>query len=450
MKNRKKILIIGAGPTGLGAAFRLRELGYENFTIYEKNSYAGGLCASFRDNKGFTWDLGGHVIFSRYKYFHKFLKNALDNELLERKRQTWIRTMDRWVPYPFQNNIRYLPKNIFRECLQGLKNVNQQRKKSINFEEWIINNLGEGIAKYFMLAYNLKVWAYPLNKMSVDWIKERVSSIKLKDIVTHSIIDTDQTDWGQNVLFRYPLYGGVGEIFKKISASLSHKIKFNLELIKIDPKHKKIYLSNGREDTYGILINTSPIDKFLKLIEGCSKDLLSASSELKHNSVFVVGVGINRSHRSSKCWIYCPDNKSPFFRVTYLSNYSPHNIPDNKKYYSLLCESAYSEYKKEDKSKIFEKTIQGLINSGLIDRNDIKIIVSRFLFDIDYAYPIPTLQRDGALKKIQAALENIDIYSRGRFGSWKYEIGNTDHSVMQGKEVVDKILGKGKEHLWSL
>jgi len=59
-----KIVIIGAGPTGLGAAFRLHELGYRNWEIYERNHYIGGLSASFKDNKGFTWDIGGHVLFS--------------------------------------------------------------------------------------------------------------------------------------------------------------------------------------------------------------------------------------------------------------------------------------------------------------------------------------------------------------------------------------------------
>ncbi|CAG1022279.1 partial 4,4'-diapophytoene desaturase (4,4'-diaponeurosporene-forming), partial [Patescibacteria group bacterium] len=60
MKGRmKKIIILGAGPTGLGATHRLHEIGYENWNIYEKNNYVGGLSASFSDKQGFTWDIGG-------------------------------------------------------------------------------------------------------------------------------------------------------------------------------------------------------------------------------------------------------------------------------------------------------------------------------------------------------------------------------------------------------
>ena len=446
----KRIVIIGAGPTGLGAAYRLRQLDYENFIVYEQNSYVGGLCASFKDNKGFTWDLGGHVIFSHYQYFDKLLETLLGDRFLEHKREAWIRTMNRWIPYPFQNNIKYLPEDVIAECLTGLEKLKRQTQKTVNFEEWIVNNLGEGIAKYFMFPYNFKVWAYPLHSLSADWIAERVSKVKLKDVTTHLESDINRTDWGPNAVFKYPLYGGTGEIFRKMAVSLHQKIKLNSKVTRIDAKHKKLYLANGGKESYDVLINSSPLDKFIKLIKNCKGELLCASLNLEHNGVFIVGIGINKPCPSNKCWMYFPNSNSPFFRVTYLSNYSPNNVPGNKEYYSLLCESAYSEHKREDKDEIVEKTIQGLINSGLIKEIDKKFIISRFLFDIEYAYPIPTLKRDGALRKIQPQLERIGIYSRGRFGAWKYEIGNTDHSVMQGKEIVDRILEKNNESVWKI
>ena len=445
----EKIVIIGAGPTGLGAAYRLKEQGYKNFVVYEKNAYAGGLCATFKDNKSFSWDLGGHVIFSHYEYFDKLLEDILGSDYLVHRRDAWIRTMDKWIPYPFQDNLRYLPRDVIAECLSDLKKANRKKSKSANFEEWIISNMGAGIAKYFMLPYNFKVWAYPINMLSSVWIAERVKSINIKETVAHLISDTDKTDWGPNAIFKYPLFGGTGEIFRRMAMNLEDHVILNSELTKIDPEVKKIYFSSGREENYDVLINTSPLDKLIKSIKMSDKGLLKAASDLKHNGVFIVGVGINKPCPSNKCWMYFPDNTSPFFRVTYFSNYSPNNVPDNK-YYSLLCESAYSEFKKEEKAEIEDKTVQGLINSGLLNEVDRKAIVTKFLFDIDYAYPIPTLDRDRALREIQPELEKMGIYSRGRFGAWKYEIGNTDHSVMQGKEIVDRVLGTGKEDTWNI
>ena len=77
-----KMLILGAGPCGLGAAYHLKKLGYSEWQIFERNGYVGGLSASFCDENGFTWDVGGHVLFSHYDYFDKVVADALGDSVL--------------------------------------------------------------------------------------------------------------------------------------------------------------------------------------------------------------------------------------------------------------------------------------------------------------------------------------------------------------------------------
>jgi protoporphyrinogen oxidase len=137
-----RIVILGAGPTGLGAAYRLHELGYKNWAIYDKNTYIGGLSASFEDNKGFTWDIGGHVFFSHYEYVDKLTNLLLGNEYLLHQRDAWIWLLNSWVPYPFQNNIKYLPKDALLECLLGLTRVRVNKHTGENFQEWILSTFG--------------------------------------------------------------------------------------------------------------------------------------------------------------------------------------------------------------------------------------------------------------------------------------------------------------------
>lgn len=163
---------------------------------------------------------------------------------------------------------------------------------------------------------------------------------------------------------------------------------------------------------------------------------------LVHNSGFIVGLGFEALRTDSKCWMYFPENTSPFYRVTNFHNYSPNNVPDGdtSRFFSLMCETTYSPWKLEEKGTIIDATIQGLINSGMIGEEQREQIVSRYLIDIPYSYPVPTLYRDRALGTIQTFLESKGIYSRGRFGAWKYEVGNMDHSFMQGVEVVDWLL----------
>ena len=102
----KRILIIGGGPTGCGAARRLVERGYKNWHLYEREREFGGLAGSMPDPNGFTWDIGGHVIFSHFKEFDALVDEMLGDERLEHERESWIRLLGTWVPYPFQNNVR--------------------------------------------------------------------------------------------------------------------------------------------------------------------------------------------------------------------------------------------------------------------------------------------------------------------------------------------------------
>ena len=80
------------------------------------------------------------------------------------------------------------------------------------------------------------------------------------------------------------------------------------------------------------------------------------------------------------------------------------------------------------------------MNAGLIKDEDRKDIVDTWLFDARYSYPIPTVERDGILAEVIPYLEQHHIYSRGRFGIWKYEVSNTDHSLMQGVELINRLL----------
>jgi protoporphyrinogen oxidase len=129
-----RILILGAGPTGLGAAYRLHELGHQNFLVLEKNAYPGGLAASFADDKGFTWDIGGHVQFSHYDYFDQVMDRALGDAWVHHTRQSHIWICERFVPYPFQNNLRYLPKEELVRCVRGLlRTLRDGRSDPANF-----------------------------------------------------------------------------------------------------------------------------------------------------------------------------------------------------------------------------------------------------------------------------------------------------------------------------
>src|SRR5688500_18033206 len=103
------VAIVGAGPCGLACGRELALLGHDDWAIYERESVAGGHAGSVVDPAGFTWDQGGHVVFSHYGEFDRLLDEVLGDDVHEHERSSYVRLGDSWVPYPFQNNLRHLP-----------------------------------------------------------------------------------------------------------------------------------------------------------------------------------------------------------------------------------------------------------------------------------------------------------------------------------------------------
>ena len=117
------------------------------------------------------YDVGGHVIFSHYKYFDDCIDEALPKEedWYTHERISYVRCKNEWVPYPFQNNNSMLPKEEQVKCIDGMIDAALEARvantKPQNFDEWIVRMMGVGIADVFMRPYNYKVWAVPTTKV---------------------------------------------------------------------------------------------------------------------------------------------------------------------------------------------------------------------------------------------------------------------------------------------
>ncbi|HVU24536.1 MAG TPA: FAD-dependent oxidoreductase [Opitutus sp.] len=447
MKEQARFVILGAGPTGLGAAHRLAELGVADFLVLEQSDHAGGLAASFVDEHGFTWDVGGHVQFSHYDYFDGLMRAALGEAgWLHHQRESWVRMDGRFIPYPLQNNIRHLPKEKMWACLDGLIAANRAElagaARPANFREWILARCGPGLAEAFMLPYNFKVWAHPAEELACDWVGERVAVTDLRRVIRNIVLEQDDLSWGPNRTFRFPRHGGTGAIWRRVAELVGARhFRHGAEAVAIDTERRVVRCGDGREFGYETLVSTLPLDVATRLLVPARRELSEAAGRLKYSSSNIVGLGLAGQPPESlrtKCWIYFPEDNCPFYRTTVFSNYSPNNVPDCERFWSLLTETSESPGKPVDQSTLVGETIRGCVNAGLLD--DPARVVSVWRHRADHGYPTPSVGRDEILRVVLPGLEELGIYSRGRFGAWKYEVSNQDHSVMQGVELIDRLL----------
>ncbi|KAI4200677.1 MAG: hypothetical protein LQ346_002339 [Caloplaca aetnensis] len=470
------VLVIGAGPTGLGAAKRLNQINGPSWMIIDCNETPGGLASTDVTPEGFLYDVGGHVIFSHYKYFDDCINEALPKEedWYTHQRISYVRCKDLWVPYPFQNNISMLPKKEQVDCMDGMIDAALEARvantRPKNFDEWIVRMMGTGIADLFMRPYNFKVWAVPTTKMQCEWLGERVAAPDLKTVTKNVILQKTAGNWGPNATFRFPAHGGTGGIWIAVANTIpKENTQFGSRgaVKTIDADNKIVTLENGKTISYQKLINTMAVDSLVQKMD--KPELISLSKDLFYSSTHIIGVGVRGSRPErigDKCWLYFPEENCPFYRATIFSNYSPNNQPqsstklatqqlaDGSKpasidpqegpYWSIMLEVSESSLKHVDGSTILKDSIAGLVATSMLQPED--EIVSTYHRRFDHGYPTPSLEREGVLKQLLPALQDkYNIYSRGRFGSWRYEVGNQDHSFMLGVEAADNIVNGAAE-----
>lgn len=335
------------------------------------------------------------------------------------------------------------------EGLIELERKKHSLPKPTNFLEWLQNGFGKGILDLFLVPYNRKVWGYDPSEMNTEWMGERVATVDLARITANILSGKDDASWGPNNTFRFPLRGGTGAIWQQVYEKVDpSKFRFNATVVGVDADAKVLRLADGTQVAYSALVSTMPLDKLCGLVTGDGLAHLPAQApHFRYSSTHVVGIGLTGqppAHLKHQCWMYFPEDDCPFYRVTVFSNYSPYHVPQPGRQWSLMAEVCETSNRPVDATQIVAQVVQGFYNTQLLDA-DRDVIVSRFHRRLEYGYPTPFYGREELCTPVFAALEGKDILSRGRFGAWKYEVSNQDHTMMQGVEAVDHVLFGSEE-----
>ncbi|MBT1073435.1 NAD(P)-binding protein [Pelotalea chapellei] len=450
-------LIIGAGPTGLSAAYHLGD----DSLLLEQNSTLGGWCRSIED-KGFIFDYAGHIMFSNDPYVHRMYSLLLSNNVHWQEREAWVFSKQTYTRYPFQGALYGLPPEVIKECIVGAiearfgsiakEKMSQtgagSKKTSLssmlplldikeeprNFEEFIYKVWGTGIAKHFAIPYNTKLWTLPLNEMETSWLGGRVPLPDLEEMLDGALHPVPKP-MGPNSRFGYPLHGGFQALMDGFNSRLRGDVVTNAKVASVSPRQKSVELEDGRRYQYQTLISTMPLPELiLAMGDEAPAPVRAAAKGLGHISIRNVNIGIGRANITDKHWIYLPEG-SVAHRVFVQGNASPYCNPSGG--FGLTCEISYSDLKPLpcEGPALIQRCVEDCTKIGLIKRGD-RIITANEL-DMPHAYVIYDHTRARNVATIRTWLEANNIIPAGRYGEWEYY--NSDHALLAGKQAAEKV-----------
>jgi protoporphyrinogen oxidase len=428
-----KIIILGAGLTGISAAYHLEQKGFFDYALFEKGASIGGLCGTVTQD-GFTFDFTGHYLHASDAYFRSMIEQLVGMDNLNSiARRSFIYSHQTYTKYPFQINLYGLPDEVIAQCIEGFVQRAQTKKKIDTFPQWVAQNFGAGFGKNFFLPFQRKIFGYDLQKITASWTGRFVPSTSLLQIVKGSLRDTDE-GVGYNASFLYPKKGGILFWVQKIADTLSNPIHTQFSAQSINLKNKTVTFSNGHIEPFEQLISTIPLDVLLNnLEEKTSSSLQKSANNLVCNSVINFNLGINKANLSDKHWIYFPENHFPFYRMGFPSNCSENMAPKN-------CSSLYGEFSHVKKSPrwvndTLKKSIAATKQLLKISNSE---IITQKVMPIKHAYVIYDAWREKNLPKIHKRLQEESVYSVGRYGEWKYS--SMQEAVLDGKKVAEKLV----------
>lgn len=486
-RNAHPVLIAGAGPTGLSAAYHLGS----DALLVEQNAQVGGWCRSIEVG-GFTFDYAGHIMFSGDPYVHQLYKMLLGDNVHWQDREAWIYSKSVYTRYPFQASLYGLPADVIKECIVGAieakygsltpapkpgghtnghtnghanGHANGQAKscdtavkdccadgileaevplgqkleaargaEPRNFEEFIYKVWGAGIAKHFAIPYNRKLWAVPLSEMETSWLGGRVPLPNLEEMIDGALFPSPKP-MGPNARFGYPLRGGFQSLMQAWLPHLRGELRTHCRIESISPARHEATLSDGSTERYDHLISTMPLPVLIRQLgEQVPASVRAAAARLRNVGVRCVHIGVGREQLTDKHWIYYPED-TVFHRIFVQGNASPYcNAPGG---FGLTCEITYSPHKPLpcDGKDLVNLCIADCRRVGLMRDDD--PVWATAQCDLPYAYVVYDHGRAEAVATIREWLVQHDIHLAGRYSEWEYY--NSDHAFLAGRKAAETV-----------
>jgi len=430
----KKVIIIGAGLSGIGAAYRF----YNNkiqATIYEKNSYPGGNAASSTKN-GFTFDYVPQVSFTQSERILNIFRTSTENKISPIKFRINHYWKGFWIKHPVIANLCGLPKGLISNIIREFFEVNKETEiPATNYKERLYTMFGKTFTDTFPEKFAEKYHTTSLANINFYTLKHPYYKPSLNEVIIGAI--SNETKNAIHAIDGYyPSNGGFINMLNKIISNVS--IKFDHRVKLIDTKKKFIVFKNGKIEKYDYLISSMPLPELIKCIFDVPYEIQLAAEKLAFTSCVVVNIAVNRKNLSQAHQTYFYDHNIIFSKVTFPGMFSK-NCPGECG--TIQAEIYFSKKYKPlylSADSFIEPTIFSLLKTGIMRKED-KILFREARL-VPYANIIFDFERRTNLSVIQSFLKEKGISYCGQYGEWENKM--TDEAFKSGEDAAQRVINQ--------
>ena len=464
-RGKKPYVVLGGGVAGLATAWKLTEAGHE-VIVFEKNTVVGGMAGTF-SYKGYQLDYGPHKIYSQLPIFEE-VKAFLKKDLLSVNKTSKICLCGKYLNYPFGIKDLLVTLNPFIAFKCGFTYAMAsffnlfRTKKDTSYKSYILNRFGSGTYDLVFGPYAEKAWGNP-SKLDSSLAASRIAIPSLFEMVKRMFFGDQGKKELSAATFYYPAKGAV-EMAERMVDVIQNK--GNQVLCNVLPT--KIHIENGKatalsyvdlmgnkdghekkgtEHTLEVagVISTIPMKAFASLLPQIPDDVSSALTRLKFRKLILLYIEVNKDRLFPENWLFFPETKYLFNRLSEQKGFSEHMIPKGK---TILCaEMTFDQDDPRaslDDETLFKLVIPQLEKCGILKREDIQSYFTKHLHD---GYPIYHVDYRQDVDCFLQHVEHYEgVFSIGRQGMFNY-VGTID-CIDMGATTAAFIVSQNEKSAW--
>ncbi len=450
------VVIIGAGPAGLTAAYELTRRNIRPLVLEQANKVGGLSCTEVY--KGYRFDIGGHRFYTKVEGVQQLWREMLGEDFLSVARLSRIHYRGHFFNYPLEFGNALTELGIAESMLillSYLKAKAQPSRQEETFEHWVISRFGRRLYQTFFQTYTEKVWGIPGHQIQADWAAQRIKGLSLTTVVSNALFGTNHI---KTLIkeFHYPIQGPgmMWERFKAVVEGRGGQVHLNSEVSRFRLRDHHIHSLVVRRGDKTIeiggdnFISSMPLGKMIPRIDPLPPpEVVQAAHSLHYRALILVGLIVGKADIFPDNWLYIHSPEVKVGRIQNFKNWSPAMVPDPGKTslgLEYFCTAGDDVWRMSD-AELIQLAARELSVLGLAAAEDVEDGV---VFRHAHAYPVYAPDYRERLGVIQGYLATIDnLQTIGRNGMHRYN--NQDHSMLTGMLAVENMLGNSYD-LWGV